>query len=879
MSGRALGLLLLLLVAAAGAGAWWWRGSDSGGRGGRGHLTVEQRLDLQQHLLQGVELLRNFEIERALAELDAALAIDPGNVEAWFHEARALAVRDGAAAAEAKLAKVDALDPRHAPSALLRLSIHANASDPAAAAKREAARARAESSYPGLFEIDEKLAAEYRQDSLQPLLGFDSLATLLEGVRTTPLVAKAQAATVALAEKLDSVSDGKWNELLDGTPGLTALRLHYGAILYRGRLRFREIPLADKPQAYSGFTLEVAAKHYAKVMDQSALDSRACWVALYALGDIGMRMGDWRGAADKLGLLLKQKGLPDSWRQRTTLLLGTVLYKDQRFEKAAAVLEPYVKETRDPVGGWLLHLMDKVRFQLRDENVGAENRRLLKFTEMAGELGIAKIAGAGPSAWGDVDGDGDLDLFVTGCDTFSSLYRNDGGRYSEITREAGLFNVSSGFSATLVDVDNDGDLDLYVGRNGWAGPGPNSLYLNDGKANFTDVTATSGVECPVATFVHSWADFDRDGRIDLFCCNGISDHSNNRLYLNQGGGRFRDATRELGLEEPIGTRTIGCAIGDYDKDGWPDLFLGGFDVESRLYRNLGGKRFEEVAKRAGIAVEGDLKNHFVSFMFDYDNDGWLDLLAVKQAPFAVTLIDSMLEAGKPEEMLKYSPRLFHNNGNGTFSDVTLAAGMHYPHGVMGANVGDVDNDGRVDVYLGTGGPDIYWLEPNTLLWNDGGRRFVNLSRFTGLWYVGKGHGLTFADDDQDGDLDVFAPEGGFEMGDLWPCVYWRNELGNRNHWLEVELIGTKSNRMGIGAKLTVRAGALLNFQEMKGGGGFGSCNGTPLHVGLGANTTADSLEIEWPSGAKSSFRDVAADQRVRVVEGESGFTRLEKTHR
>src|SRR5262249_45422700 len=209
------------------------------------------------------------------------------------------------------------IDPKHAPTALLRAALHASASDPALAAKRDAARATAAAAYSDLLEIHEKLEKECWRDALPGLYGPESLPKLLEATPTpagAPLIAKARAAMTALAEKLDSVSDGKWNELLDATPGLTTLRLYYAAILYRGRLRFREIPLADKPKAYSGFTLEVSAKQYAKVIDQSPLDSRECWIALYALGDISMRMGDWRGAADRLSLLLSQKGLPDAWR-------------------------------------------------------------------------------------------------------------------------------------------------------------------------------------------------------------------------------------------------------------------------------------------------------------------------------------------------------------------------------------------------------------------------------------------------------------------------------------------------------------------------------------------------------------------------------------
>ena len=862
-------ILILALIVLGGSAFAWRRYFD---RDVSSHnLTVEQKLDLQQHLRQGRELLRNLEVERAIAELDRCIEIDPACVEAYLHKARAVQFRDGDAAAEKVFAEVDRLDSGNLWAASLRWRMHdlaAREGNAGASKKAEILRALLKKGHAGIFAVHEDWLRQCCAEVLQGLIGPYTLPSSLGG--TEPLVRDLQDVIQRLGAGLDQVSNDAWENLFRRTQGLTALRIYYAGALYRGRQRFREIPLADKPPAYSGYTLEVAEKHYSEIIDQSLLTSRECQLALFCLGDIAMRMGDYRSAADRLQLFLQQKDVPDEWQQRGAFLLGTVFYKDARPARAAQFLEPYARQTRDPQAGWLLHLMNKAPFPFRDERVTDADRRLLRFTEMAKELGIAKIVGAGPSAWGDVDVDGDLDLFVGGMDTFVSLYRNDDQRFTEISREAGLLKVASGFSSTLIDYDNDGDPDLYIGRNGWAGPAPNSLYRNDGGV-FLEVTEQAGLTCPFASFVHSWADFNRDGWLDLYVANGISDKSNNRMYFSAGDGSFRDVTREAGLEEPVGTRTIGFAIGDYDKDGWPDLFVGGFEAPNRLYRNLGNGKFAEVARSAGVTVEDDVKNNYVSFFFDYDGDTWVDLLTTKQAPFPVTLLGTARDGMQVAQMLKYSPRLFRNLGDGRFRDVTEEAGVAFPHGVMGANIGDINNDGWFDVYFGTGGPDIYWLEMNTLLVNDQGKGFVDLTRFTGLGHIGKGHGVTFADPDEDGDLDLYAPQGGFEMGDLWPCAYYRNEAANENHWLSVALVGKKSNRMGIGAKVQVRAGDRTIFQEMKGGGGFGSCNGPPLHFGLADRKEADSVEIEWTSGEKSSFENVAADQHLLITEGDPEY--------
>ena len=220
-------------------------------------------------------------------------------------------------------------------------------------------------------------------------------------------------------------------------------------------------------------------------------------------------------------------------------------------------------------------------------------------------------------------------------------------------------------------------------------------------------------------------------------------------------------------------------------------------------------------------------------------------------------------------------RLFRNNGNGTFTDVTFQSKLYYPTGTMGAGVADLDNDGYLDVYIGTGDPQISRLEPNRLYRNNGDGTFADFTNFVGFARPGnKGHGVAFVDIDDDGALDIFAQLGGHYPGDHTYNAFYHNLKAAQNHWLEVELRGVKSNRMAIGAQLTVKAGGLLVYREVKGSEGFGSTSTFRQHFGLGTNAKVDSLEIRWPSGVTHQFTGLDANQIVSVKEDEQKWTRV-----
>ncbi len=219
--------------------------------------------------------------------------------------------------------------------------------------------------------------------------------------------------------------------------------------------------------------------------------------------------------------------------------------------------------------------------------------------------------------------------------------------------------------------------------------------------------------------------------------------------------------------------------------------------------------------------------------------------------------------------------MFRNNGNATFTDVTYTSKLYYPAGTMGAGVADLDNDGYVDIYLGTGDPQISRLEPNRFFRNNGDGTFADLTNYLNLARPGnKGHGVAFVDIDEDGDLDIFAQLGGHYPGDHAYNAFYRNLKGNRNNWLEVDLRGVKSNRFAIGAQLTLKAAELLVYREVKGSEGFGATSPYRQHFGLGKQAKIDSLEIHWPSGVKQEFKRLDVNHIISVTEDTPQWKRV-----
>jgi tetratricopeptide (TPR) repeat protein len=622
-----------------------------------------------------------------------------------------------------------------------------------------------------------------------------------------------------------------------------------------------------------------------RLLDQVVPYSNEETAAYFQMGKTLSRRGSFAEAIPYFKQALKRTERPDQ-KLEALRELGTSAYRMGDFGEAGRYFYEAAQGSRHPVDQWLLHtalqqmkgnappLPPAVLFpaaKLRP--MTADALRAFAFEDMAPQLGVNRFDGNGTASWGDFDGDGDQDLFLAGSGTHMAVYRNDGGKFTEVTAEIGLGKVPSSYSVNLVDSDNDGDPDLYLCYNGWNGPMDNRLFRND-QGRFVDVSKESGAADPGDGFVSLWGDLDNDGWLDLVIANGVlKDGSTPQIYRNKGNGTFENVTKAAGIDEPPHWGVIGAALGDYDKDGDLDIFINGLEnAPNRLYRNEGGFRFTEVSKKAGVAQAPH--NGFVSFFFDYNNDGWPDLLTTSLAPWEV-VVEGLKEGYKPANARAIHPdssRLFRNNGNGTFTDVTYEAGLFYPMGTMGAGVADLDNDGWTDIYFGTGDPQLTRLEPNRVFHNNGDGTFSDWTDAAGFHRAGnKGHGVSFVDIDNDGDLDVYTQLGGHYPGDMAANAFYRNLRANRNSWLQVELKGAKSNRSAIGAQVTVKSGGRLFYQELKGSEGFGATNPLRLHFGLGDLAQAESVEIRWPSGLRQVLANVPARQVIRVEEGVEGF--------
>jgi tetratricopeptide (TPR) repeat protein len=611
-----------------------------------------------------------------------------------------------------------------------------------------------------------------------------------------------------------------------------------------------------------------------QVIDNTIPLSNEETVALFMLGNTLSRRGNFRDAipyykrAAERNITADQKA--EIFRE-----IGAAYYRNADFVEAARMFYEAQQWRKSTIDQWLLRIaLDQIKgpipplpkdslFDMEEPKVDPANPPMLAFQEVAQEKGLLRLNGNGTCGWGDIDGDGDQDLIVSGSATFVTAYRNDGGTFSDFTKEVGLSGVPSGYSLNLVDYDNDGAPDLFMAMNGWNGPMKDQLFHNE-RGRFVNVSKHSGLDDPGSGFVSLWGDLDNDGWLDVVIANGVlKEGSVPQIYRNNRNGTFINVTATAGLNEPASFGAIGLALGDYDKDGRLDIFINGLnDGPNRLYHNDGSWRFTDVTRKAGVAQAPH--NGFVAFFLDYNNDGWPDLLTTSLAPW-----DIVAEALKlrPKALHPDASRLFRNNGNGTFTDVTMEAKLYYPMGTMGAGVADLDNDGHIDLYFGTGDPQITRLEPNRFFRNNGDGTFIDFTRYVGFQRPGnKGHGVGFIDLDEDGDLEIFAQLGGHYPGDHAYNAFYMNQKGNRNRWLEVDLRGVKSNRSGIGAQLTVKAGGLIVYREVKGSEGFGATSPYRQHFGLGKAATVDSLEIRWPSGITQRFTSIEANQIISVAE-------------
>jgi hypothetical protein len=519
----------------------------------------------------------------------------------------------------------------------------------------------------------------------------------------------------------------------------------------------------------------------------------------------------------------------------------------------------------------------------------------IHFTHFKGNDGVSiNLEEFGPGVCvSDYDKDGWQDIyFVNGRDRYNrgiaaknALYHNNGnGTFTDVTEAAGVPGTNYGLGCVWGDYDNDGFPDLFVTQFG-----ANVLYHNNGDGSFTDVTAKAGVAGLEAGEFHSGAvflDYDRDGKLDLYagsyvalgpkaqrycdiggikssCAPAVYPGSPNALYHNNGNGTFTNVTVAAKILQPNG-KNLSVGAYDWDNDGWPDLFVANDGQPAYLYENLHNGKFRETAELAGMAynTHGQMMASMCISLGDFNNDGWLDLYI--------------------SDFQKNSDHVWRNSGKGYFDEVSDEAGITLATKDVlsfGGGFFDYDNDGWLDIFIGNGHvypeieqvtADTLYKQHNSLFHNEKNGKFSEVSAQGGLNSLPPraARGVAFADFDNDGYIDVLVANNGD------PPTLLHNNALHKNHFVNFKLVGTKSNRDALGARIRVTANDINQIREIAGGGSYLSQSDLRANFGLGNATTISTVEITWPSGAHQTFQNVAADHFYQVTEGRPQLSQL-----
>ena len=527
---------------------------------------------------------------------------------------------------------------------------------------------------------------------------------------------------------------------------------------------------------------------------------------------------------------------------------------------------------------------DRVTFVDRTDDAGIKFLHVNAATE---EKYMVETMGSG-GGFLDYDGDGDLDIYLLNgaphevaadkAAPTNVLYRNDGvGRFTDTTALAGVGDTGFGMGMVAADYDNDGDLDLYV-----TNFGDNVFYRNNGDGTFTDITELAGVATGGWSASAAFGDADGDGWLDLFVTRYVDFSVDNHkfcgnlaenipaychpdvynaepsvLYRNQGDGTFTDVTAEAGMSTPGEGKSLGVVWGDYDNDGDQDIYVANDSMRNFLFQNDGTGKFRDVTLLAGVGYseDGQAQAGMGADLGDFDGDGWLDIV--------VTNLDFEYNA------------LYQGDASGIFSDVSYNSGLAEPslnYVGFGTFFFDYDNDGWLDVFVATGhiidniaafGGVSTYEEPNFLFRNNEDGTFEDVSKTAGEAFTiaDVARGAAAGDVDNDGDEDVLVTRCG------QTAVLLENVGGNVNGWLALRLVGTESNRDGVGARVSVHFADRVVMKEVKAGSSYLSQSALELSFGLGDHEVAERVEIRWPSGTVETLEGVSVRSRLTVVEG------------
>ncbi len=509
----------------------------------------------------------------------------------------------------------------------------------------------------------------------------------------------------------------------------------------------------------------------------------------------------------------------------------------------------------------------------------------IKFVHNAGKSGkkyLPETLGSG-AAFFDADGDGWIDiLLVNGKDwtprgrhSTAALYRNNhNGTFTDITRGSGLDAEMYGIGVAIADYDNDGRDDVYI-----TALEGDRLFHNEGNGKFKDVTAQSGIRNANFGTSAAWLDYDRDGKLDLFVANYVQwaekgdlwcsmdgtvksyctpesyKGTSSKLFHNIGGGRFEDVTRLAGLGDP-NSKSLGVTILDFDSDGWPDIFVSNDTQPNKLYHNNRNGTFSDQGMAAGIAYgeDGVARGAMGVDWADYDRTGRAHLLV----------------GNFSNQMLG----LYHNEGNGLFVDearkssvgreslLSLTFGVFFFDYDLDGYPDILSANGHIEEEIGRVQPKIKYQEPPLLFHNVGGTKFDNVSNDVGKDFTKPlvARGAIYGDFDHDGDLDVLL------TSNNGPAYLYRNDGGNKNHWISIRTVGTKSNRNGIGASVSIASASGKQWNVVRSGSSYASQSDRAIVFGLGQDPAVTSIEVTWPSGTKQKFSNVVANQFITVDE-------------
>lgn len=520
---------------------------------------------------------------------------------------------------------------------------------------------------------------------------------------------------------------------------------------------------------------------------------------------------------------------------------------------------------------------------LLDPEIFESTGAIPRFDDIAPQLGLAVMGIAGGSIMEDFNNDGFLDIVATSSgftndDQMKYFVNNGDGTFSDKTAEAGLMGLVGGLNCQQTDFNNDGLKDIFVLRGGWFemwGKHPNSLLRNNGDGTFTDVTKEAGLLSLFPSQSAAWADYNNDGWLDVFIANesaippGMPKTFDKRrihrteLYINQKDGTFINVAKEKGLDFIEFAK--GTVAFDFNNDNWMDIYISVNQGPNKLLMNKGDLEFEEITLDAGVA---NPEPSFPVAAFDFDNDGLEDLLVAGYTSTNQPLSHEFAYEIMGNEARAALPKLYKNNGDGTFSDITEETNLNHTMYAMGFNYGDLNNDGYLDLYFGTGDPQFESIIPNRMFLNRQGEYFQEVSYEGGFSNIQKGHGVSWGDIDNDGDEDIYITMGGAHEGDTYQNQLLKNPTVEKS-WIHLNLEGSKSNKAAIGTRvhLVTSLGQEI-YRTVSQGASFGA-NSYRLEIGLGEAKGIDKIDVLWPAtGEMQLFENVEVNRSYKIIEDE-----------